>query len=59
MLKPSHRSDFKGLYTRRHFVWPDDPEDSWSEVWTFHFKAQGAAADSDRSISEELAECGF
>ena len=55
MLESSSRSDFKGLNTRRHFIRSDNPEDSWSGVWTLHSKAHLAAADSGGNISEELA----
>lgn len=55
MLEASSRSDFKGLYTKRHFIWSDDPEESWAGIWTLHSKALIAAADSGGNISEELA----
>lgn len=59
VLESSFRSDFKGFYARRHFIQSDDPENSWSGVWTLHSKAHIAAADSGGSISEEPAERGF
>lgn len=55
MLESSSRSDLKGLYTGRHFIQSDDPQDSRSGVWTLHSKAHIAAADSGENISEELA----